>query len=383
MYKKTILFVENKFTIPIIKLAALLRREGWKTILLNLSPLSKLDYDFIKRYFNEIIIFDMTSIKNFFNPQKYSSLMNTIRNKNPNIIQFTGPDWHTYLMFILLKKYPRVFFAHDIWKPYFKRIQFKKNSGRMIFFNRLIERSSFKNAEGDLHKGPEDELKLLGIKTKNNDLQYLSGCMEEWLIKPDKNHKLSNEDGKSHLVYAGGPWVTFNGWISFIDIIKKITSQKIHFHIFCPYNVRINESFKKIERENSYFHMHRPLRGKKLNEELSKFDYGIIPTFFDSDIVGENFKKITVATKIFTYLEAGIPCLVSKELQFSSKIVESNNMGLSITLGDLNKLGTILKHQNYGSFIKHILKAQKKFGMGLQMEKLRTFYDKAVLKYRV
>jgi hypothetical protein len=389
MKKKQIVFVEQVYSIPAYKLARTLKlKENYELILILFNKVDKEAEKFLYGAYDKIILFDIGDVRNLsfsnwkriiklFFSKDHFNFRSEIKKLKPYIVQFTGPELNPALSMFLFRKFKRIYFSHDIWKPYFKKISLKKDSGRMLLINRLVEYFCFKYSDGVLHKGPKEELINLKIKTKGNDLQYLSGCFDEWIIKPNEKNKYFNEDKEFHLVYAGRPWVSAYGHSSYLDVIKIITDQEIHFHIFSPsINFKDKKEFLGLETTNPYFHLHEELRGKNLNEELAKFDFGIIPDFIDYSKIRKEFMAISLATKIFTYFESGIPIIVSRDLEFTSEIVELEKSGISINYSDLKNLRKILSSLKLTDLKKNVVRAQEDFKTSNIVENIVSFYDK-------
>ena len=379
--KKQIVFVELAPSIPIFKIARSLRLTGkYETVLISFS---KVDQDFIKKGFDKTIIFEMKNIdsiagitsfiKQIFKPEARKFLEKTKRLK-PYLVQFTGPNVLTMFSMYLFRKTPRVYYAYDIWKFYDKKFSLKKNSGIMQFFHKFIERAHFKIADGILHKGPPGELDLLNYKVDALDLSFIPYCLDEWIYAPKKRERHK----EWHLVFAGGPWISWEGHISFLKIMEIITSQKIYFHLYCPYDIDMGV-YKKIEKTNEYFNLHKGENPENLNKKIFKYDYGILFDFYDTSIVNVSWSKTTMANKIFNYVEAGLPVITNKQLEFMCEIIEENNMGIMIKdFKDLKNLRKILEKQNYEQLQKNVHKAQEKFKLSKNIEKLERFYEEVV-----
>jgi len=390
--KKQIIFIEPFFTIPAFKIAKSLKKyKDYETILVIFTKVNEKTEKFLKDAYDKIITLEINdprklSFSNYIGifkslrGNKSKNLYKELKSLKPYLVQITGPETRTFFSRHLFKNYPLVYFAHDVWKPYIKKLSFKKNTGRAIPINKLIEKSLFKRADGVLHKGHENELETLKIKTKGNNLQYLSGCLDDWIINPNLKSKYSKKDKESHFVYAGRPWIEWEGHVSFKEVIEKVTSQKIHFHIFTP-PLSDNDAkiFNELEAKNKYFHFHGELNGEKLNKELSKFDYGTIPDFYDFNLTGREFADITFGTKILTYLEAGIPMLISDTMGYTLKVVCDNNLGYEISYNDLEDLNKYLKNKNIS--LKNIKKAQNDFRMSRIIKNIIPFYEKIHKKF--
>ncbi len=377
--KKKIVFVESFFNVPTFKIACALKKTGkYETILILLS---KDDKKNLKKAFDKIFIFDLKfnptprGLINFFRKIKSKEgkkFLEKMKKINPYVFQITGPELVTLWFMYFLKKKVKIYYAYDIWKFYDKKFSLKKNSGIMQFFHKFIERVHFKIADGILHKGPPGELNLLSYKVDALDLSFIPYCLDEWIFPPTKKKR-----GKEiHLVYAGGLWISWEGHISFLKIIEIITSQKIHFHIFSPYDLSM-DVYKKIEKSNKYFHIYgKEDKQKILNKKLSKFDYGILFDFYDTSMINELWPKTSLGNKIFSYIEAGLPVIINDQLEFTSKIIKDNKIGFSVNYENLKNLRKILMKQNYKQLQKNVQKTQEKFKLSKNIEKLERFYEK-------
>ncbi len=381
--KKQIIFIEPRPNPPDFKIARTLKLSGkYETILITFSKINKEYYlgAYDKIFVHELI--DVPSkdnlldfFKQFFD-KKLRNFIKDVRKLNPYIVQITGLNIFTILTFYLFKNKKTIYNAYDIWGPYKKKFSLKGGSGRMIYFNTINERICFKIADGILHKGPAEELNLLsyGKKINTPSLAFLPGCLDEWNIK-SKKRALKKDN--INIVYAGGSWLEWQGHVSFLEIIKKITSQKIHFHISDPVLTKEKEkAYKEIERTNKYFHFYGSMNLNEFNKKLSEYDFGILPDFVsDTNIINPLFSKITMANKIFSYIESGLPVIVSSQLEFMKKIIEENEVGFAVKYEELENLREIIEKKDYKKVLKNISKFQKKFSLSKNISKIEKFYE--------
>ncbi len=378
--KKQIVFVESFFNVPTFNMAyALKKTKKYETVLILLA---KHDKKIFEKAFDKIFIFDLKfnltpkGLINFFKKIKSKEgkkFLAKIKKINPHVFQITGPDLVTLWFMHFLKKKVKVYYAYDIWKFYDKKFSFKKNSGIMQFFHKYTERICFKMADGILHKCSPKMINLLKLKSKTPELSFLPCCLDEWnySIKEKRKNK------ELHIVYAGRFWDKWKGHISFPKIIKDIISQKIHFHIYDLLTKEFKENLKNINKK--YLHLHKLVSIDKLNKEISKYDYGYCMDFTDDSIVNPLWRKAGIANKLFSYIGAGLPTIANEQLEYIAKIVRDNNIGITIKdFKDLKNLRKILEKQNYGQLQKNVRKAQEKFKLSKNIEKLERFYEKVV-----
>ncbi len=378
--KKQIVFIESKPTVYTYRIARTLKLTGkYKTLLVCFSELDK---ELFKNAYDKILILELSHKINFQNfwgffkkifSQKGRAFFREIKKMSPYIFQVSGPDLFSLMAMFFLKKSPKIYFAYDLWGLAKKNFNFPKNIRTKIFFQKVFERICFKMANGVLHKGRPGELKLLDYKVNIPDLSFVPGCLDEWICSPTKKKKETEE---INLVYAGGPWESYYGNISFSKIVGKIISQKIHFSVFGDFN---NEKERKLFYENiknsKYFHICEKERADKLSSKISEYNYGILPNFYEESI-GNSIAQIETADKLSAYIEAGLPIIVSNQFKFLVKIIEDNKIGFSIGYKDLKNLKRIIMKRDYKKMKENMGNAQEKFKLSKNIWRLEEFYKK-------
>ena len=376
-------FIEFWPTMPVFKIARTLKKKkNYETVLISFS---KIDNEFFSKAFDKIIIFetgDPRMPKNwiFLLKQIFSSkrrkFFDSLKELHPYIVQTTGIDILPMLANTqLFKKYPRVYFAYDIWEFYGKKLSFKKYSGRMNYFNKFYEKICMKSSDGILHKGPEGELNWLtyGKKLKVPEISFLIYCLDEWLIPPKK--KFNKEP---HVVYVGGYFKYWEGHTPFREVVDEIISQKIHFHVYSTNKNKEDEDKEllELERKNKYFHLHSWINADILSKEISNYDFGIIADFIDENSVGPLHFKTVSANKILSYIESGLPVIINKQFEFMCSILEEDGIGIKIGRGDLKNLNPLIKKIDANKMLKNIKKAQKRLSLSKNIKKYEDFYGR-------
>lgn len=185
-----------------------------------------------------------------------------------------------------------------------------------------------------------------------------------------------------HLVYAGGIAGSHRnpkqyGNIQFHGLIDTLTKQGLHFHIYpSPGNQAIEyEEYEAIAKKNPLFHFHQPVAQQQLAKELGKYDFGILPFF--KELSEQSVDKLNYATtlKLFNYLEAGIPIIVSSDLGFQSWIINRYKVGISILHQQLSSLKELLLVKDIESMNIQIVSVRKnELSLRRNIHRLSAFY---------
>ena len=260
-----------------------------------------------------------------------------------------------YYLFSSIKR--KIYFPYDITNFYpMTNICTRKGikqilSGIRRRIIQIIERKHeeilFRISDKIIHKGMKEELKYLKFYNKIKDKpDYL---FREFLKTNEmqryrKNKKLSKNDNEIHLVYVGGLYLKERPETeSFWKFYPKITKQKLHLHIYSKQPKKVIEKFRIIETKNPYFQYEGFKYHDNLLKELTKYDYGLM--LFGKDELAEQklIQKVAFGNKIFDYISANIPSIVSKEQVALSNFVEKNDIGISIKYKNIKNLGKYLK----------------------------------------
>lgn len=119
-------------------------------------------------------------------------------------------------------------------------------------------------------------------------------------MKPERQApKLSQKDGRTHLVYVGhlneeklGP-------------LRAFSRSGYHVHVY-TYTEEVLS--RRTDIESATLSLYQPVASERLAEELSAFDYGLV-TWSSCD--NAPFYDLSLPGKLFDYLAAGLPVVVS------------------------------------------------------------------------
>ncbi|MBU0467103.1 MAG: hypothetical protein KKF39_05550 [Nanoarchaeota archaeon] len=380
MKKKQLVFIGPKAQKTVTRMARVLKyRGGYETVLVCFS---KVNEEFVKNTYDKIIYLELDFSPS---PKNISRLLKKLTGKeartffkkidalNPYITQIHGPSIISLLFFLLMKKKPKIFWLGDIWHHSEKKISFRKGTGRMQYVNYLIEKFIFKRADGIINKSGEGSLDVLKSKIKGPVLDFLPYCLDEWIVPPKK--KKIDKKKEIHIAYAGMSWDKWDGHAPFEEMVRKIIEQGIHLH-FYPSTIKkeTKSMLENLSKKNKFLHFYSRQDRDKIKKIISRYDYGIHLDFCDSS-VNSKWLEVAISSKVFVYIEAGLPIFLNKQFKNLTNIVERNKMGLGITYKDLGKLREIISKYKPPS-VEDIKNAQKNLKMSKQIHRVEEFYDK-------
>ncbi len=247
------------------------------------------------------------------------------------------------------------------------------------------ERECLENANGIVAHSMEVNVsyRKYGIHSKPRALFFPLYCDDDFF----QQHTKTFNPKEIHLVYAGGVAGSHRnakqyGNIQFQGLIKTLSEQQLHLHIYpSPSNIRADyEEYEAIAASNPFFHFHEPVAQQDLAKELGKYDFGILPFF--KDLSEQSADKLNYATtlKLFNYLEAGIPILVSKDIFYQAWIVQRYRVGLMIAHEEVKDLGAKIKLLPYHELNGNVKAARMSLSLKHNISRLGKFYQDIIEK---
>ncbi len=185
-----------------------------------------------------------------------------------------------------------------------------------------------------------------------------------------------------HVVYVGEVAGSFRdsrqfATIQFHHIAESFARQGIHLHLYpAPGTFRADvDEYRQLSQSNRFLHVHEPVHQSQLARELSSYDFGLIPFFFRDTMHSWEKFKYSTSLKLFNFVEAGIPVIVSRDIVFQSWIVERYGMGLSIEKTDIDRMRKLISGIRYDELLKNIEGNRKYIALSNHIDRLVSFYS--------
>ncbi|MES1185768.1 MAG: hypothetical protein ABUL60_18290 [Myxococcales bacterium] len=121
--------------------------------------------------------------------------------------------------------------------------------------------------------------------------------------------------------------------------------------------------YQRLAAEHPRAHLREHLSLRELIDALhGQFHYGMLLYHFNSDlVVGERHLRGALASKLFVYWAAGIPALVSEELEYMATLVRETGAGLVVKRRELATLGARLQDVDYAALQARVVEAQQRY----------------------
>lgn len=245
------------------------------------------------------------------------------------------------------------------------------------------EKYSFEHAHGLIAESlePCQAFRLFQINKKHPRIYFPNYCEASKNVESTK--KLS--DNELHLVYVGSIRGSQDdpkehGNIQMHWLINSLNEQKIHFHVYPNPNMSrvVYDEYYEMDKNLPYFHMHESLKPAELTKEIAQYHYGLIP-FFNEDTNRSPMKRYYSASlKIFNYVEAGLPILISNDMGHQRWLFQRYGIALGMDKKDFYQLENRLGGIQYEELIANLMEKRKVLTLENQINRVIDFYSKCL-----
>lgn len=206
-------------------------------------------------------------------------------------------------------------------------------------------------------------------------------------VTPRNPAKLSDRDGILRMVYAGGILEKEGCPAELFPIrtmprtFRCFLEQGFHIDLLHDPHRPLATSdgaaeYIALAEEFPGFRLVDGVPPDRLPEALSVYDFGIVVTHIDRDIlqVGPGLMRGAVGTKVFAYIEAGIPSVVCKEYEYTAWLVEHHGLGIALETAELETAGPRLHALDRKAIAARILEFNEAHNMSQEITKLVSLY---------
>lgn len=200
-----------------------------------------------------------------------------------------------------------------------------------------------------------------------NSINFANYFPAESSLHPDDFlPKLSEKDGRLHLVYIGRISEHRHDHRNIIKTLKELYREEIIIHLYPSKNKKYNK-YRKLKNVM----LHKKLPYKKLIQEISQYDYGM--TVFNNNVASKlPHIRFAFGNKSYDYICAGIPILVQKCLDEVRDFTLSNNFGYIL---EQQEKYLHLNRSEYNAMVNNIINKRQSFSMEHQIQRMIDFYE--------
>ncbi|MEW6443349.1 MAG: glycosyltransferase [bacterium] len=271
-----ILFLQQSPCIRNYKYAYALKRRGHRVTLAYIErPLSE-------RYALSDDVYERSvAIRDFRDFWQLSEGFDLIHSHNE-------PD--TYTVLAAGSSVPTIHDTHDL-------MSLGPETGHVV--NRILECLANKLCTGRVSVSPYLVGQVKGLYGGHDGLTVYNFAVLE---KPlSKLPKLSERDGRIHIVYEGGMQLG-HSYRDPSELFIELSKHGFHVHVYpATYSEKVEEVFSP----HKNIHYERPVSPKDLIQILSQYDLGLIP--FSVTEQTREVLNASLGNKLFEYLAAGLP----------------------------------------------------------------------------
>ena len=210
--------------------------------------------------------------------------------------------------------------------------------------------------------------------------------------------KYSHQDGITRLIYAGRvvklepngsfPWphLRIGGYL--INTFRRITEQGIALDFFMDPNFDIRsemgyELYQEMAMMDDLFALKSGLPPDKFANAINHHDFGLNMIAVDTQkLANKKTQFLSVGTKIFTYLEAGLPVIVNREWTHTSDLIEENGLGISLHSYEIDQLSEAIAAFDYDQAVENIKKYNTDNNLYDRIETLSALYERILPKWK-
>lgn len=382
---KTVMFVADRPFFMILREAIHLRRNGYRVFLMTLEPTSKKVRSIFEKYFDGMIDARLN----------YPLMQRFLSGLNADIFHVQCQMWNYHIgRMVIEAKDDAVVVCefYDITSIYADRGTLIKNwSMEAVDFDFYMEKWILDSADGVISRFPPGVIKTW---CENNvattpAIEFQSYPSPDFVSYSDQ--KLSEKDGITRVVYAGGliPLNDRHSPALFPEIgmargFELLLEQGIAIDVLNVPHHALDESnnellaYTKLAGQFENFRLLEGVSPEDLSARIGVYDFGALLFHYDSMVseISDVQRKHVIATKIYSYLEAGLPVLINAEYEGMASFVTEHGIGIPVHTSELPVISKIIADFDYAEAVRQVKVFNEKNGMDKKIKNLISFYDR-------
>lgn len=226
------------------------------------------------------------------------------------------------------------------------------------------------------------------------DSQYLRNKHLSFPALPVKDFfYVSNVVNKNKkLVFMGGipPFLSNRphelfGDSQLLNLVKNLINRGCYLDIYNNPLIAAEDDYTKLypdfirlAAESDRFNFFMGDMPQLINEKISRYDFGLMVYDFCGTYSGDLHFKHLIPTKLFNYLEAGLPVLVSDRFKAVCSIVKEYGIGVIVNQKEIDYIPEIIETIDVAELKKNVITAREELQMHNNIHRLTFFYERVM-----
>lgn len=170
------------------------------------------------------------------------------------------------------------------------------------------------------------------------------------------------------------------GDVQMLHLARELLAQGLGFEILLVPAQSRNQAgyadYRHLEALEPRFAFRDGLEQPALSPVLAGYDFGVMCYRLPADFrINRRHFQAMLPTKFFTFLEAGLPVIVSEELAYVAGIVRQHGLGLTVSQDDLPRLAALLAEVDTAAVRRNIAAYRERVWMERKIGRLEAFYQ--------
>lgn len=178
------------------------------------------------------------------------------------------------------------------------------------------------------------------------------------------------------------------GDVQLLRLIQELAAQGVGFHLFLnPYQRRgLRGAFWDYEylaQAEPLFTLHEGVGPAELPRAIGRLGFGCMLHRFPPGftVLAPHFDHM-LPTKFFSYLEAGLPVVVSRRIKAVAELVQEHGLGLVVGQEDIPRLGELLDAADYAALRANVRAYRAAHGLDRTLDGLLDLYGRCAAQHK-
>lgn len=170
------------------------------------------------------------------------------------------------------------------------------------------------------------------------------------------------------------------GDVQLMPMIRELLGLGFEFDVLLPPTHYIDNpaygDYRYLHDEDKGFRFRNGVYPEQLSETIAGFDYGVMFYRFPEHLrIGKPHFDFMMPSKFYSFLEAGLPILISEEFKYVGSIVREHGLGLTLPQDDITRLDEVLARHDPMEFRSNIEAYRKTIHMEDMIHEVVDFYN--------